>query len=281
MHVFLNGRCVPEAEAVVPVSDRGFLYGDGLFETLRVVQGRPFCWEAHLARLSRGAGILRLRVPSSPADLLAAVSRLVELNGLPDAVLRLTLTRGPGPRGYSPKGADSPTLVLSLHPAPPPPSEPVRLITSTHRLAAGDPLATVKTCSKITWVMARAEADAQGAHEALLLNTSGHLAEATASNLFWVRQGAVCTPPLEAGALDGITRARVLQACAALGIPSRETAAPPAVLSSAEGLFLTGSVSGVVEVGELDGRSVPLSPVTARLRSALAAEQARFAGAMS
>lgn len=235
MHVFLNGRCVPEAEAVIPVSDRGFLYGDGLFETLRVVRGHPFRWEAHLARLSRGAGVLRLRVPLPPGDLLAGVHRLVELNGLPDGILRLTLTRGSGPRGYSPRGADAPTLVMALHPVPAPPAGPVRVITSTHRIVAGDPLTAVKTCSKITWVMARAEA----------------------------------------GALDGITRALVLALCGRLGLAVCEVEAPPAVLASAQGVFLTGSVAGVVDVGEWDGRPVPVSPVTARLRSALAAEQAR------
>jgi aminodeoxychorismate lyase len=274
MHVFLNGRCVPEAEAVVPVSDRGFLYGDGLFETIRIGRGHPFRWEAHLARLSRGAGVLRLRVPFSPGDLLAAVHQLVELNGLPDAVLRLTLTRGAGPRGYSPRGADAPTLVMALHPLPAPPAEPVRVITSSYRIVAGDPLTAVKTCSKITWVMARAEADARGVHDAVLLNTAGHLAEATASNLFWVQDGAVCTPPLQAGALDGVTRALVLELCGRLGLGVCEVDAPPSVLAGAQGVFLTGSVFGVVDVGEWDGRPVPLSPVSARIRSAVAAAQA-------
>ncbi|MFM1768998.1 MAG: hypothetical protein RJA22_1527 [Verrucomicrobiota bacterium] len=271
MHVFLNGHCVPEAEARVPVADRGFLYGDGLFETLRVAGGRPLHWEAHLARLARGADILGLSLPFSSGDLRSGARRLVELNGLAEAVLRLTLTRGPGPRGYSPRGAATPTVVMSLHPAPPAPAGPVRVLISTHRIVAGDVLSTLKTCSKITWVMARAEADARGAGEALLLNTAGHLAEATASNLFWVRAGVVATPPLRAGALDGITRARVLRACADLGIPAVETEAPPADLLGAEGIFLSGSVAGVVDVGELDGRPVPCSPLAARIRSVLAA----------
>jgi branched-subunit amino acid aminotransferase/4-amino-4-deoxychorismate lyase len=164
---------------------------------------------------------------------------------------------------------------MALHPVPAPPAGPVRVITSTHRIVAGDPLTAVKTCSKITWVMARAEADARGVQEALLLNTAGNLAEATSSNLFWVREGAICTPPLQAGALDGITRALVLELCGRLGLAVCEVEAPPAVLASAQGVFLTGSVAGVVDVGEWDGRPVPVSPVTARLRSALAAEQAR------
>src|SRR5437879_212281 len=118
MFVFLNGQFVPEEEAVVSVFDRGFLYGDGLFETLRVAGGKPFCWAQHLQRLQRGADFLKLRLPFGAEELRAAAARLVQENQMPESLLRINLSRGVGPRGYSPKGADQPVLVMSLHPAP-------------------------------------------------------------------------------------------------------------------------------------------------------------------
>ena len=118
MVVFLNGQFLPEAEAVVPVNDRGFLLGDGLFETLRVVNGKPFRFAQHLERMMRGADFLKIKPPFTPKELEQFAARLIEQNQMPDAILRVTLTRGPGERGYSSKGADRPTLVMTLHPAP-------------------------------------------------------------------------------------------------------------------------------------------------------------------
>jgi branched-subunit amino acid aminotransferase/4-amino-4-deoxychorismate lyase len=116
--VFLDGQFVPEKEARVSIFDRGFLYGDGLFETLRIYGGKPFRWEDHLERLSRGAEFLKIAVSFSSDALREKCHELIERNKMPDSVLRLTLTRGIGERGYSPKGADKPTLAMTLHPAP-------------------------------------------------------------------------------------------------------------------------------------------------------------------
>src|SRR5882724_1683421 len=151
MVVFLNGRFLAEEAALVSVSDRGFLYGDGLFETLRVVRGRPFLWDEHMERFAHGAVVLKLRPPLTSAEMRRAADRLIQFNASPNSVLRVTLTRGPGPRGYSPKGAESPTLAMTLHAAPRPGGKSpagVRLITSSFRVFADDPLASVKTCNK-------------------------------------------------------------------------------------------------------------------------------------
>src|SRR5437868_6408925 len=134
MVVFLNGRFVAEEAAQVSVFDRGFLYGDGLFETMRLRNGSPFAWEAHMERFARGTEFLRLRPPLTPLEMRRVVDRLAALNRLPDAVLRLTLTRGRGSRGYSPRGTDSPTLVLAQHPSPKPVQRGVRLVTSSFRI---------------------------------------------------------------------------------------------------------------------------------------------------
>jgi aminodeoxychorismate lyase len=270
MIVFLNGQFVPEEHAVVSVFDRSFLYGDGLFESLRVLNGKPFRWAQHFERLRKGAEFLGIQVPFAGAELADFAQQLVEQNHLPDAVMRLTLSRGVGRRGYSPKGTDQPTLVMSLHPAPElaaaqPPLW--KLITASTRLPAGEPLAQFKTCNKLAQVLARAEADAAGADEALLLNTDGFVAEASSSNLFWIKRETVCTPPLADGILAGVTRAVVLEICRTLEIPSREHQLRPADLLRADGLFLSLSTFGVVEGRELDGGALRRSPLVQEIRT--------------
>ncbi|MGH8857914.1 MAG: aminotransferase class IV, partial [Polaromonas sp.] len=271
MVVFLNGRLLAEEAALVSVFDRGFLFGDGLFETLRVVRSRPFLWDAHMERFTHGADVLKLRPPLTSVELRRAADRLVELNSLPNAVLRITLTRGPGPRGYSPKGADRPTLAMTLHAAPRIGSKKhasARLITSSYRVSADDPLANVKTCNKLPHILARAEADAAGADDALLLNARGQLAESTASNLFWLSGDVVLTPPGRAGALMGITRRVVFELAGKLGLATSEVDDPPSALRHAAGVFLTNSISGITEVVELDGKALHRSAVVARLQAA-------------
>jgi len=270
MHVFLNGRFIPEAQAVVPITDRGFLYGDGLFETMRVSNGSPRFWNRHFTRLRRGADHLKIQLPWPADELRKFALKLIHQNALPDGVLRLTLTRGSGSRGYSPGGAENPTLAMTLHPLPQAP-QPLKLATASLRVPANDPLAWLKTASKLLQVLARAEAEARGADEALLLNTEGNVAEAAASNLFWLADGAVCTPPVSDGALAGVTREVLLEICRARNIPTRELHLRPEELRRADGVFLTNSVSGIVPVLELDGAGLNRSPFVAELRAALEA----------
>src|SRR5207244_3239562 len=150
MIVFLNGQFVPESQAVVSIFDRSFLYGDGLFETMRIHNGKPFRWVQHLDRLRQGAEFLKIRIPFAEAALEKFAAELVTRNQMPEALLRLTLSRGVGVRGYSPKGAEQPFLAMSLHPIPV--SEtPVqwKLVISSFRLPANEPLAQFKTCNKL------------------------------------------------------------------------------------------------------------------------------------
>jgi aminodeoxychorismate lyase len=260
MLIFLNGQFIPEERAVVSVLDRGFLYGDGLFETMLVSKGKPFRWREHMERLQRGAEFLKIKMPCSAEALRGFADELIGKNQMPDALLRLTLSRGVGPRGYSPKGADSPTLVMSLHP-PPRPGAPPRwkLITSSHRLPANEPLAQFKTCNKLAQILARAEADAAGADEALLLNTDGFAVEGASSNLFWVERDAVCTPPLVSGVLAGVTRAVVLEICQALGLQTRESEITPEQLLEADGVFVSLSSFGIVEAQSLNGHLLKIA----------------------
>ena len=260
--VFLNGKFVPEEEAAVPVNDRGFLLGDGLFETTRVADGRPFRFAQHLDRLARGADFLKIKLPFAPQELERFAGLLIEQNKMPDAILRLTLTRGPGGRGYALASEGKPTILMTLHPAPEPAnSAGWSLVTSSFRISAADPLASFKTTSKILHVMARAEAAERGADEALLLNTNGEAAETAGGNLFWVHDDTICTGPAEGGALPGVTRAVVLEICERLKLKTAQRLIKPAALKNSEGIFITQSVFGVVPVAKLDGAPIAPSPL--------------------
>ena len=271
MVVFLNGKFVPEAEAVVPLNDRGFLLGDGLFETVRVANGKTFRFAQHLERLVRGAEFLKIQLPFTPRELQKFAGQLIAQNELSEAVLRVTLTRGAGVRGYSPKNSGAPTLVLKLHPLPPQnPDEPAQwsLMTSSFRIPAGDALAAFKTTSKVLNVLARAEAEEKGADEALLLNTNGEVAETAGGNLFWIYQDHVCTVPTGRGVLPGITRAVVLEICQSLGLATNKRIIKPEQLRNAEGIFVTQSALGIIPVAAFDGQPVAPSPLVDQLAGA-------------
>lgn len=268
MLVFLNGQFLPEERAVVSVFDRSFLYGDGLFETMRVFRGKPFRWEQHLQRLQSGADFLKIKLPFAPDALRQFAGELVERNQMPDALLRLTLSRGVGVRGYSSRGAENPVIVMSLHPAPAGEAKnPSRwkLITSSHRLPANEPLAQFKTCNKLVQILARAEAEAAGADEALLLNTDGFVVEGASSNLFWIEGGKICTPPLAAGILPGVTRAVILEICRAQALVVEEKNITVDRLDTIDGVFLSLSSFGVVEVGSIGEKQFENSPVCAQI----------------
>ena len=270
MVVFINGRFVDEREAAVSVFDRGFLYGDGLFETLRVFRGVPFRWVGHFQRLIRGAEFLGIKVPFTSQDLLKSVEELVSLNEMPESLLRITLSRGPGLRGYSPKGADHPTVVMNLHAASAPLEDPVplQLVIAAYRLPAGEPLAQFKTCNKLPQILARAQADSAGAGEALLLNTDGYIVEGSSSNLFWIEENRVCTPPLAAGVLPGVTRGVIVELCRALEIGVAEASILPERLPQAQGVFLSLSSLGIAEGMSLDGKPLKQSALIRRIHRA-------------
>lgn len=268
MFVFLNGKFVPEQEAVVSVFDRGFLYGDGLFETIRVANGQPFRWPQHMQRLQQGAAFLKIKLPFTAAKLRALADKLIAKNKMPDSFLRLALSRGVGMPGYSPKNANKSTLVMSLRPAPiinrKTPAQ-WNLITSSFHLPSNEPLARFKTANKLSQVLARAEADSVHANEALLLNTDGFVIEGTSSNLFWIKRGTIYTPPLVAGILPGVTRSVVLEIAAKLKIPIREKNIRLKELAQTDGIFLSLSSLGIVEAKSLDQKRLKKSPLTAQI----------------
>jgi branched-chain amino acid aminotransferase len=267
--VFLNGEMVKASEARISIFDRGFLYADGVFETIRVQAGKAFRWDRHLSRLQNGLRLLGMGLPYEDGVLSGHAEKLIATNRCMQGVLRVTVSRGPGRRGLSPAGADSPTIAMSLHPAPEREKNAgLRLISSEIRVLAGDPLAAVKSASKLPYVLARAAADAAGVDDALILNHRNEIAETTSSNLFWLKGAVLFTPACSVGVLPGVAREAVLGLAGTLGCRAEEVATERRAVLEADGIFTTNVVSGVTEVIEVDGRALKRSGLVRKFREA-------------
>jgi branched-chain amino acid aminotransferase len=274
---YVDGKWAPAGEASVSVLDHGLLYGDGVFEGIRVYGGRPFLLDEHLDRLSASARAIVLDLPAERDEIAAVCREAIERSDHDDGYLRVVVTRGVGALGVSPHTCARPSLIvisapLSLYP-PERYRDGLRLITSSLRRSASDALPPqVKSLNYLTNVLASIEARRQGADEAVLLNAQGLIAECTADNLFVVSRGRVLTPAVASGALAGITRSLVMQLLAEQGIEAVEAALTPVDAWTADELFLTGTGAEIVPVCEIDGRPLPAArPVTDRARAAFAA----------
>ena len=250
MLIHLNGALVSAAEARVDPADRGLALGDGLFETIRARGGRPLRLAAHCARLRAGAEVLDLPVPISDEALGRALEETLKANAVTDGVLRLTLTRGPGPRGLLPPPQPRPTLLITAAAEASSPS-PIRAVIATKtRRNEHSPLSRCKCINYLDNILARLEAAKRGADDALLLNTAGRLAGTTMANLFLVIDGVVVTPPVADGALPGVIRAEVLAAAGA-----EERSLKPEDLASASEAFITNCL-GIRAVVSVDGAPI-------------------------
>jgi len=288
MWVYLNDRFVPQEEAVVSVFDHGFLYGDGVYETLRAYRGRVFQLAEHLARLDRSASHIQLRLPVGPERLADLLRESLRRNQLQEAYLRITLSRGGGEIGLDPALCKSPTLVIIAKPFQPYPesiytSGVAVIIAKTRRNLPEALSPQVKSLNFLNNILAKMEAKTAGAHEALMLNHRGELTEGTTSNVFTVRGGRLLTPSVESGILDGITRGLVLQLAAELGIPSEETRVTIEDLTRAEECFLTNTTQEVLPVTQVDGRMIGNGrpgEITRRLHASFRACLDRLMGGM-
>lgn len=211
MKLWLNGRLQEEEQARIAPTDRGLLLGDGLFETMAAQAGQVPVLDRHYARLCAGAALLRLPIPLRQDELAAVVQEVLAANGLSCAALRLTLTRGSGPRGLWPAESTSPTLLLTASAMPAPGPLAKVMICSIRRDEASQ-LSRIKSLNYLPNILARLEAAEQGADDALLLNQAGRVAEASAASLFVCLRGRWLTPPVSEGALPGIRRAMLLEA---------------------------------------------------------------------
>ena len=258
MIVWLNGALMAAEAARIDPADRGFTLGDGLFETIRGRAGRAALLDRHLGRLRHGAELLGIPVGWSDAEIAAAIERLLAALGLADAAIRLTLTRGPAPRGVLPPAEPHPTLLLTAGPLPPPAGAARAIIAASTRRNELSPLARVKSLNFLDNVLARREAAGRGADEALLLNTRGRLVEATIGNLFLEIGGALVTPPVAEGALPGVMRGRLIECCGAV-----ERVLDPVDLDRADAAFLSNAL-GLRPIDTVDGLAIGRTPGRAR-----------------
>lgn len=265
--VWVNGQLVRGAEASLSLFDRGARDGGGIFETVRVYAGRPFDWDRHMERLVLAAAVLGFPVPSAPARLRDALEQVLAAEGLVDAVVRMTVTRGVAGGRPTRTGAWLEAEPLAGRLWRGTREGAARVVVSRRPFHPG-PLGEFKTTSRLAWDLAREEARAENADEALLVGADGAVYEGAVSNLFGVFRGEVLTPPVSAGVLAGIVRRRVLELCAGLGIPARETRLERDDLANAGELFLTNSVQEVVPVAEVSGRALPSRATGERLREA-------------
>lgn len=276
MKVWIDGRIVEGQEARLPVTDHGLLYGDGVFEGIRVYGGRVVRLDAHLARLQRSARALGLELPGGAPALDQIVLDSVRAFGAQNAYVRLILTRGEGPLGIDPTRCGPTRTIcivdqLEIYDAAKA-SAGLELVTVSVRRPAPDALdPRVKSLNYLNSVMAKLEARQRGADEALILNAAGAVAEAAVANVFCVRGGVLRTPLPSDGALEGITRESVLVLAAEHGMRALEQTLGRYDLLSAEEVFLTGSGVGIQPVRSLDGQrigdQIP-GPVTSKLGAA-------------
>lgn len=284
--VWVDGRILPADAPAISVFDRGFLLGDGIFETLRARRGVVVEMDAHLERLRESAVPLGIPLPAEDAPIVAGIAALLAAEGLADdgssghapgdAALRITVTRGAfAARGLAPTGPSSgPSIVIVAWPHSGPAAAVLRdglsLVTSSVRRDPGSPLAGVKTTSRAESVFARLEAERTGADDALILDTMGHVSEATAANVFAIRRGRLLTPPLGSGCLAGTTRAWLLEHAPAHDLVPQEEQLTRADLLHADEVLLSSSVAGVLPVGRLDGDAIGrggAGPITIQLRN--------------
>lgn len=269
----INGHIVPAEEAVIPVTDRGFLYGDGLFETLHAYGGKLFRVEEHLARLKSGAAKLFFEPAPDVAVLFNWLSAVMKAAGHEESHVRLTLTRGSGKHGPSLLGKFSPNVIIVATPYQRPPAEKTAqgssAIFATFRRQETAATAKLKSLNYLEQILAKREADLAGVDEALLLNNAGMLCEGSASNISLIRAGVLTMPdPERAGALPGIAQLTAVRAAENLGIPVSITSLSPWDPGVSDEAFLTGSmreISPLVRIADkLIGTGKP-GPVTLRL----------------
>lgn len=266
MRVLVNGS----PNGTIAADDRGFTLGDGLFETISVAAGEPLLWQRHIERLVEGCGILRL--PRPDRERLLGECRRVIGNDR-HGTLRITWTRGPGPRGYAPPTEPRPTRVVSFHPgeAAPRRPQPIHLRTCQLRMAAWSSLAGAKHLNRLEQVVARAEWTDPDIDDGLVYDRNDRLVETTASNVFLVRDGVIRTPDLTGRGIAGIMRSCVIEAATALGIPVEATDLGTQEVTAAEEMFVSNSTGGVRPVDRLDDRGLAApGPVTTRIIDTLA-----------
>ena len=273
--VYINGKLIPGEEAKVSVFDHGFLYGDGLFETMRAYQRRIFRLEHHLQRLFLSLEYLKFLIPFNFDYLKEAIYKTIEANRLEDAYIRLTVTRGEGATVPDPATCKAPNLIIITREYVPYSSalyqkgykgKIVGVKPSPHM-----PTISMKTLNFLNHIIAKMEAKASGFNEGIMVNTDGFVTEGTVSNIFMIKEGSLFTPAKEVGLLPGVTRQAVLEIAEDKGLKAREAKITINELLMAEEAFLTNALIEILPLVRVDehpiGKGIP-GPLTQELMSA-------------
>ena len=276
MFVYLDGHFVPKEEAMVSVFDHGFLYGDGIYETLRAYDGKLFLLKKHLQRLKRSAAGISLKLPLPLDSIGEALNESLRVNKLQDAYVRLHISRGPGEIGLDPALCVAPTMVIVAKPFHDYPAEYYDrgVSVAVVKTVRNHPLAlppSIKGTNFLNNILAKIEAIKARAFEGIMLNVNGYVAEGTISNIFMVKKGVLYTPHTDTGILEGVTRDLVLRLAKKKKIPVREALMRPRSLLSADEVFITNSTVEILPVSRVNKKSVrngKPGPVTAALHQA-------------
>jgi len=261
MKIYIDGNYFSREDARISVYDHGLLYGDGIFEGIRIYHGEIFRLEEHIYRLFQSAAAIKLEIPLSFEELIAAVVETADLNEKEDGYIRLVVTRGVGDLGLNPRLCLRPSIIIIVDDIQLYPEEFYRdgisIITSSIRRIPPDSLdPRIKSLNYLNNILAKTEALQAGVPEAIMLNRQGHVAECTADNIFIVRDGEILTPDPIEGALDGITRQVVMECALVNELLFYETPLSQYDLYTADECFLTGTGAELIPVTEIDGRMI-------------------------
>lgn len=259
--IYLNGSIIPESKAKISVFDRGFLYGDGVYETLRSYGGIVFMLDEHIRRLFRSASMIGLAIPMGLEGIERAVYSTLSANRLKDAYVRITVSRGKAPLGLDPRLTRKPTFVIMVKPLKEYPrtlySRGIKLVVAGTRRNIRDALnPQIKSLNFLNNILAKKESVEKGGDEAIMLNHRGYIAEGTVSNVFFVKNSVLRTPSVDMGILDGITRQVILETARDLGIRAVEGAFTLRQLYRSDEVFVSNTTMEVMPVRSVDGRMV-------------------------
>jgi len=276
MKIYLDGKFVDRNDAKVSVFDHGLLYGDGVFEGIRLYVGNIFRLDEHLERLEYSAKAIMLQLPLTRAQFSEATCETCRQNGLTDAYIRLVVTRGVGDLGLAPWSCPTPTVFIiaskiSLYPAEHYENGLAIVTVPTRRINPAALPPTIKSLNYMNNILGKIEARQFGALEAIMLNDQGYVAECTADNVFIVHKGELLTPGASQGALKGVTRSTIFDLAKELNVPIRETNMTRYDIWCADECFLTGSGAEVIPAVKLDGREIGTGrpgPITQRVLAA-------------
>ena len=267
--VYINGKLYDKADAKISVYDHGLLYGDGVFEGIRVYHGKVFKNREHVDRLYESARSIALEIPMGRDELLKALDETVKVNNKINGYIRLIVTRGPGTLGLDPRKCEPNVIIIvddiSLYPSELYESGLEIITASTIRNHPNALSPRIKSLNYLNNILAKIEAIRAGCFEAIMLNHNGEVAECTGDNLFLVKKGLLKTTPPDAGILEGVTRNVVLDLAKAATIPTLECTLIRHDVYTADECFLTGTAAEIIAVTKVDGSSAPVSP--GRLRS--------------